>query len=315
MAGCCIYGRSFSIRKIGNEDCMLKQKQKSRVIIRFILFLFCILPLVSYCEPNLKIHFIDVGEGDSILIQTPQGKCLLIDAGNLISGLKVVEYLKKNDIDRLDYLIFTHSHLDHIGGAFFVSQMIDIKKIYDNGENLSTLLESNDALRWYNQLVRTNSAYSSLRAPYEFKVDEVIFKVLWPHYPFIFSDPNSNSLVIMVEYGKFSALLTGDLTAVAEKELLNKEVGLTADILKVGHHGADDASSQEFLKAVSPKASVISAGGNNIWGYPSYRVLEELKNVNSAIYQTGSCGNIAVIVDSSGGFIVHTEEVDCAIKQ
>jgi len=116
-----------------------------KVWVVLILILFIIYAFSSQTQ-NLKIHFLDVGEGDSILIQTPKGNTVLVDTGNLITGFKVVKYLQKNDIQDLDYLILTHPHLDHIGGTFLILQMINVKKIYDNGQDLSQLIELFDIL-------------------------------------------------------------------------------------------------------------------------------------------------------------------------
>ena len=270
-------------------------------LILFIIYAF------SSQSQNLKIHFLDVGEGDSILIQTPKGKAVLVDTGNLITGFKVVEYLQKNGIQNLDYLVLTHPHLDHIGGTFFILQMINVKKIYDNGQDLSQLIESFDVYRWYEQLVRENDNYRVLKLGDEFLVDGVKFKILWPPYPFIFSDFNTNSLVIMVEYKKFRCLLSGDLTELGENELLKRGVDIKADILKVAHHGSKDATSEEFLKAVSPSISIISVNRDNIRGYPSEEILRRLKNLGIKIYRTDLNGNVIITVEESGRYSIETE--------
>ncbi|OQX87498.1 MAG: hypothetical protein B6D55_03325 [Candidatus Omnitrophica bacterium 4484_70.2] len=277
-----------------------------KVWVVLILILFIIYAFSSQTQ-NLKIHFLDVGEGDSILIQTPKGKTVLVDTGNLITGFKVVKYLQKNDIQDLDYLILTHPHLDHIGGTFLILQMINVKKIYDNGQDLSQLIELFDIYRWYEQLVRENDSYRVLKSGDKFLVDGVKFKVIWPPYPFVFSDFNANSLVIMVEYKKFRCLLSGDLTELGENELLKSGIDIKADILKVAHHGSKDAISKGFLKAVSPDISIISVNKDNIRGYPSEKVLKRLKNLGIKIYRTDLNGNIIIIVEDSGRYSVETE--------
>ncbi|OQX52785.1 MAG: hypothetical protein B5M48_04725 [Candidatus Omnitrophica bacterium 4484_213] len=277
--------------------------------ICFLSFLICLLLFVSaFAETRpLKIHFIDVGEGDSILIEAPNGEAALVDAGNLISGFWVAEYLKENGIQDLEYLIFTHPHLDHIGGTFFILQMINVKKIYDNGQDLSQLMESFDAYRWYEELVRENDNYQVLKSGDKFLVDGVKFRIIWPPYPFIFSDFNANSLVIMVEYKKFRCLLSGDLTELGENELLKSGIDIKADILKVGHHGSRDASSKGFLKAISPDISIISVNKDNIRGYPSKEISGRLKDLGAKIYRTDLNGNIIVIVEDSGRYSIETE--------
>ena len=286
-----------------------------RIRKNWILLILFIIYAFSSQTQNLKIHFLDVGEGDSILIQTPKGKAVLVDTGNLITGFKVVKYLQKNGIQNLDYLVLTHPHLDHIGGTFFILQMINVKKIYDNGQDLSQLIESFDAYRWYEQLVRENDNYRVLKLGDEFLVDGVKFKILWPPCPFIFSDFNTNSLVIMVEYKKFRCLLSGDLTElgenellkIGENELLKSGIDIKANILKVAHHGSKDATSEEFLKAVSPSISIISVNRDNIRGYPSEEILRRLKNLGIKIYRTDLNGNVIITVEESGRYSIETE--------
>jgi len=275
----------------------------------WILFIFVLFALSTTAQGQpLQIHFLDVGEGDSILIVTPNGKTVLIDGGNLITGLRVVKYLKKKGINELDHLIFTHPHLDHIGGAFFILQMLDIKNTYDNGEDLSRIAKSEDIYRWYDDLVRKNNKYTVLKANDTILLDGVELEILWPDKPFIFSNFNTNSLVIMVEYGTFRCLLAGDSTSLTEVELLKKKSHLGADILKVGHHGASDASSDDFLKAVSPKIVVISVNENNIRGYPSQEVLTRLEEIGAKIYRTGKDGDIVVNIEDDSGLSVKVKK-------
>ena len=270
----------------------------------FLFICICLIwPGIIYSQ-NLKIHFLDVGEGDSILIEIPKGKAILIDTGNPITVSKVIDYLEKNDIRHLEYLILTHPHLDHIGGVFWLSRAMPIRKIYDNCQDLSQIAKSQDIYRWYQDLIRGDSRYNCLTANDKLIIDGVMISVLWPPRPLIFSDFNTNSLVIMVKYNDFRGLFTGDLTAQAEAELLNRKINLTSDILKVPHHGAADASSKEFLGAVSPEVSIISVNKDNIRGYPNNAVLDRLKEVGSKIYRTDQDGNIIVTIDNDGNFSV-----------
>jgi len=259
-------------------------------------------PAGLLCEPSaLRIHFIDVGEGDAVFIEAPGEECALIDAGNAISGFKTAQYLKQRGADSLDYLIFTHHHLDHIMGAFFVLQEFDVKSIYDNGQDLNEA--DSDIYRWYSKLARKNADYGVLKAGDRFSLGEVIFEVLWP-YSRQGADFNVNSLVIMVKYRGFRCLLTGDLTAEAEKRLLEEGADLKADVLKVGHHAASDAACPAFLRAVRPGISIVSVDKDNIRGYPSKDTLERLEKAGSKIMRTDENGDIIIGVDSNGIFRV-----------
>jgi len=267
----------------------------------WILFIFVLFALSATAENQpLKIHFIDVGEGDSILIEAPSGEVALVDSGNFIRGVKVAEYLKKNNINSLDHFILTHLHLDHIGGAFYLFQTLEVRNIYDNGSDLQESSGQDDTYRWYSDLIRMSNKYIMLGAGDSLNLGQVKLKVLWPAKPFISSDFNANSLVIMVEYKGFRCLLTGDLTTISEKELLKGNINLKANVLKVGHHGFKDASSKDFLKAISAKISIISVNKDNIRGYPSLEALSRLKGSGAEIYRTDKVGDIVVQVDGQG---------------
>lgn len=284
----------------------LKMKKLAIIILPFIFF--SIFVFAEGHQDSLRIHFIDVGEGDSIFIEAPNGKTTLVDGGNLITGFRVVEYLKRDDIQNLDHLIFTHPHLDHIGGSFFILQMMKIKKIYDNGEDLTGIAKSQDIYRWYVELVRGDENYRILKAGDVLSLGEVILKVLWPPQPLVFADWNANSLVMMVEYGKFRCLLAGDLTTVGERRLLEQGVDLKADTLKVGHHGAKDGSCEEFLKAVACKIAIITVNKDNIRGYPSTKVLERFQDLGARIYRTDKNGDIVITVNGNGNYSIETEK-------
>ena len=290
-------GNNFIFIKLDNL------KEMKRVWILLIIALSVSFSAPAQEQP-LKIHFLDVGEGDSILIETPQGKTVLIDAGNFISGLSIVEHLEKNNIYNLDYLILTHPHLDHIGGAFFILQMVEVGKVYDNGENLDEMAKSEDIYRWYADLVRKDNKCSVLEAKDTMLLDGVELNILWPQRPFIPSNFNVNSLVIMVKYKTFRCLLAGDLTIPGEEELLKNKSYLEADILKVGHHGCDDASSKGFLKAILPKIAIISVDESNIRGYPSKEVLTRLEEIGTKIYRTDKNGNVVVNIRDNGEMAV-----------
>lgn len=266
---------------------------KKIVALFLVLFIFSFLsPLASSDEAG-RIHFINVGEGDSILLET-QEKTALIDTGNLISGPRLVKYLKEKGIEKLDYLIITHPHPDHMGGVFFILPMLKVEKIYDNGQDLGGVRKVCPIYRWYEDLVRKRKNYAVLISGDTLTLGSLTLEVLWPPGVPTSSDFNAFSLVMMVSYGGFSCLLSGDLTASGERELLKRGVSLKADVLKVGHHGAEDATTKEFLEAVSPGIAVVSVDKDNFWGYPSARVLERLKKAGVKVYRTDRDGDIVL---------------------
>jgi len=276
--------------------------QKRRVLF---LFLLCLLALsCSRQEKALEIHMIDVGEGDSILIQTPKGENILIDVGNPITGYRVAEYLKERGIKKIDHLIFSHPDQDHIGGTFFVMQMFDVKKTYDNGENLTGLFRKSDFYYWYHDLVRKHAGYREIHAGDKIEVKGIDLKVIWPPSPFSFKAFNPNSVVLMLQYGEFKALFTGDLIESSEKKLLATGIDLKADLLKAGHHGSYDSTSESFLDAVFPKVVLISANHGERRNYPASSVLKKLESREIPTYWTEKHGSILLLAKPDGSYKV-----------
>ncbi len=264
-------------------------------VLVLLLFAVPFLSSLASSDEAGRIHFIDVGEGDSILLEV-EGKSALIDTGNLISGPHLVKYLKEKGIEKLNYLILTHPHPDHIGGVFFILPALKVEKIYDNGQDLAGGRKTSAIYRWYEDLVRKRKNYAVLISGDSLTLGSLTLEVLWPPGVPTSSDFNAFSLVIMVKGGGFSCLLTGDLTAAGERELLIREVSLKADVLKVGHHGAEDATTEEFLEAVSAGIAVVSVDEDNFWGYPSARVLQRLKKAGVKVYRTDREGDIVLSI-------------------
>lgn len=276
--------------------------------LKLAVFLALIFLSASCQSKKLNIHFLDVGEGDSILIEAPNGQAVLVDAGGLLGGPKVVNYLEARKINFIEHLIFTHPDPDHIGGIFFIMPACKIAYVYDNGKDLKSLSRSQDIYRWYQDLARENEHYSVLRANEIISLGQVTLEVIWPPQEADLADFNTNSLVIMVKYKSFRCLLGADLTEAGEKQLLERGTDLGAYILKVGHHGAEDASSKEFLKAVGAKTAIISVDAKNIWGYPSQVSLERLERSGAKIYRTDKQGCIVATVDKTGRVSLASEK-------
>jgi len=284
---------------------LLRKKIRYSIIFLFLLSIVVFVSGIGR-QAVLSIHFIDVGEGEAILIVAPSGETALIDAGNMITGLKVFRYLQRQNISALKHLIFTHYHFDHIGGAFFISQMLPFKNVYDSGQNLESVSASSDVHRWYQELIRADQSYRALEAGESLDLGSVKLNILWPKKPFVFSDFNNNSLVIMVEYKSFKCLLAADVTEPVELKLIREYGNLEANILKVAHHGANDATSQKFLEAVNPDIAIISISGQSKYGYPPSPVIERIKASGSLIYRTDKHGDIVVTIDNKGKIKVKT---------
>jgi len=244
---------------------------------------------------QLKVVFLNVGEGESIFIQTPNFYSYLIDVGNPITGFNVVSFLRKEGVNKLSGLIITHHHLDHIGGVFYVLQTIEVESKFDNGEILPDKGLCGDFYRWYKMAFRHNN-YQNIRGGKTWQIDNVYFEILWPFN--LSGNFNEDSLVIKLSYGKYSFLLIGDISKEVEKKLIrlyNKK--LRSNVLKVAHHGAHDATSKELLELVSPQYAVISINKNNIRGYPSREVIKLLKSYKIKTFFTFRDGTIIFSTD------------------
>ncbi len=176
-----------------------------------------------------------------------------------------------------------------------------MEKIYDNGQDLSGVRKTCAIYRWYEDLVRKRKNYAVLISGDSLTLGSVTLEVLWPQEISTSSDFNAFSLLLMVKGGGFSCLLTGDLTAMGERELLRRKANLKADVLKVGHHGAEDTTSEEFLEAASPGIAVISVDRDNFWGYPSAKVLQRLKKAGVKVYRTDREGDIVLSIPVAEG--------------
>lgn len=250
---------------------------------------------------ELKIHFIDVGEGESILIQNKNDSAL-IDTGNLLSGHKLLNYLKENNVTTINHLIITHHDLDHIMGIFFIVPRLNIENAYDNGFKLDS--PGNDIYRYYEKIFRLNKSYRVLRQGDKIKLGDCYMEVIWPPDAPLLGSFNHNSLVIILEYNGFRCLFTADIDNAAEDELIKMNVDLHAEALKVAHHGAKDATGIGFIKSVNPALAVISVDKNNQRGYPAQSVLDLLSERKIKTYRTDISGSLIITVNNRGDYKV-----------
>ena len=249
-------------------------------------------------DRQLSVDFIDVGQGDSILICSG-GQSMLVDAGTNESGKTVLNFLSDKGIKKLDYAVGTHPHADHIGGLDDVIRGIDT----------DSLLMPNavtDTKTFNDVLDAAESRNLSITVPEEddeFSLGASRVTVLSKNKEQS-DNLNNSSLILKVVYGDFSLLLTGDAEKEAEKQLLSDKKDVSADVLKVGHHGSETSTSGDFLKAVSPKCAVISCGKNNDYGHPHEKTLKKLEKQGTEVYRTDISGTISLFADSDGRFSV-----------
>lgn len=254
----------------------------------------------SFAQDSLSLHFIDVGEGEAFLAQAGN-KNVLIDTGSLLSGCGLTGYLRKNGVSKIEYLIITHPHPDHMAGIFFILPEFQIERIFDNGQALN---EDDDIERWYGILVRGREKYGVLKKGEQLELGDIRLEVLWPDSSNSASY-NANSLVIKFAFqDNFSCLFMADADSSVEELLLKEGARLKADVLKVGHHGYKDATSERFLEAVSPQLAIISAGPKDKLGAPSFSVSELLKKKDIKILRTDINGGIVVTVNVKGSYSI-----------
>ena len=251
--------------------------------------------LVTPVSGNLYVHFIDVGQGDAILVVDGENT-MLIDTGDTSTESRdaVVNYLNSYSITEIDYLILTHPDSDHIGGAptvingftvvnCIMPDVVKDTKIYE--DTLAALEE-----REVNVIPAVSGEQYSL--------SDARFKLLAPNSD-SYSDWNDYSVVIKLVYGERSMLFTGDAHVESEEEILEaySAAELDCDVLKVGHHGSETSSGEDFLEAVSPTYAVISCGEGNKYGHPHGVTLEKLEAFGVTVYRTDLSGNIVLTTD------------------
>ncbi|PKN00344.1 MAG: MBL fold metallo-hydrolase [Elusimicrobia bacterium HGW-Elusimicrobia-2] len=262
-------------------------------------------------EPPLKknvlsVTYIDVGQGDSILIETPEGKNILIDAGNgptewssfdAGAGI-IVPFLKKRGIKKLDYMIMSHPHNDHIGGLPSVLKVIPVDTFVDPGfqygsyvyENLLELVEEKGC------------EYVEARAGDKIVLDKYCyFKVFNPPRDRYFrggSEPNENSLELKLIYKDVSFFFTGDGEKQSERFMMqNFKKELVCTVLKVAHHGSTSSTTQEFMDWAQPLYAVICVGAKNRFGHPKKATLKRLQDYGCKIFRTDRDGSIRITTD------------------
>ena len=271
---------------------------------------------------ELTVRILDVGpiNGDAILISSPAGKTVLIDAGDTSKSKVVVDALKRYNIQQLDYFIATHPHPDHLGGSAEVFKAVKVLNVIDNGQrpigpeksvqsvSKKTAAKTPPSItRFYDDykaaITTSGAHYETARPGTKYDLGGgALLTVLAPSEPFFTKDqmrtggnePNANSIVVRLDYGSFSMLLAGDAEEQTEHRLLTKELDLEARVLKVGHHGSKYASSNDFLQRVKPEIAIVSCGAWNRYGHPAQSVLDRLRAANVKLYRTDLHGEITI---------------------
>ena len=300
---------------------IIKERAQIRINIKLrnkviaILIILVIINPIKYFsnikQSNLKIYFVDVGQGDSTCIVTPKNKVILIDGGGNskdenydIGKQTLLPYLLDKKINKIDYCIVSHFDSDHCGGLMYILKNLKVKNIiigkqYEEYENYKEFIKIAKDKKINIRVVEAGEKITIEKNLY--------IDVLWPinrEKMVIQNAINNNSLVFKLRYINFSMLFTGDIEEIAEKEILdnykeNTEL-LKSTILKVAHHGSKTSSTKEFINIVKPKYAVIGVGKDNKFGHPSNVTIENLKTINTEIYRTDEMGEISINVNIKG---------------
>lgn len=239
----------------------------------------------------MTIHFIDVGQGDSIFVDFNEYE-ILLDAGGLTSGIEVANYIEPYVDGNLEIMIGTHVHEDHIGGLSTILSLFQVDQIIDSGDTVLTKAYKEFSTA---ALKEVNCNYHSDEDLMIQLGNGAIFKVIETGDGR--SNVNNNSVVTLIDYNYVEVLLTGDMEASAEKSNLHKLIDV--DVLKAGHHGSNTASSQDFLHVVKPETVIISCGIGNIYGHPHKEAMERFLNMGASVYGTFQSGNIVMTTDGN----------------
>ena len=300
---------------------IIKERTQIRINIKLrnkviaILIILVIINPIKYFsnikQSNLKIYFVDVGQGDSTCIVTPKNKVILIDGGGNskdenydIGKQTLLPYLLDKKINKIDYCIVSHFDSDHCGGLMYILKNLKVKNIiigkqYKEYENYKEFIKIAKDKKINIRVVEAGEKITIEKNLY--------IDVLWPinREKMVTQNAiNNNSLVFKLRYINFSMLFTGDIEEIAEKEILdnykeNTEF-LKSTILKVAHHGSKTSSTKEFINIVKPKYAVIGVGKDNKFGHPSNVTIENLKTINTEIYRTDEMGEISINVNVKG---------------
>lgn len=266
-----------------------------------LLFISLTICLISYSavskinpinKDKLIVHYIDVGQADSILVQV-NGKNLLIDSGSIDSKDKLVSYLRKQGVHKLDYVVATHPHEDHIGGMSTIIKKFTIGEFYAPKKLSNTNVFENMITALKDKKIKTAKAGVKINLGANTNCE-----MLAPNSS-EYDDINNYSAVIKLTYKNNKFLFMGDAQKLSEDEIINTNADISSDVLKVGHHGSSTSSSKELLDKVAPKIAIISCGRGNQFGHPNKGTISELKNRKSIIYRTDIDGTIILISDGN----------------
>ena len=296
---------------------IIKNKKIGISVFSFLLFALLAIAFSDKsayaADGKLNVHYLDVGQADSILVDLPNNEVMLIDGGNYGTGETVVDYLKNQGITNIDYMINTHPHNDHVGGLIKVmnSDAFTVEKIY-----MTKAIDAVPRFIEFTELLDEKRIEPEELMAGQFLINDTVgdkkltVKCIAP-FKLVDDNTNNNSIVLKLEYGSISYLFMADAEAEEEQEILSSGENIKCDVYKVGHHGANTSSTQAFIDAVNPKAAVITADTSvNSTGLPAETILTRLNKAGADIYRTDLLGAIVSTSDGNSFSMNKTPQAD-----
>ena len=263
----------------------------------------------STAQPaGLLVTFLDVGQGDAAFLRSPSGKTMLIDGGPESAYSVIDDFLTERGVVGLDVVIASHLHADHIGGLIQIVDAYPIGNFYNPPFDAESEIyfELLDALNESQTTVSSPLAGVDTLIPWDSAVE---VRILSP-YDTTYSDFNDTSYILRISYGNTSVLFAGDATALAEKLAMKAQPNhyFRANVLKIGHHGSSDSTSEKFLETVQPSIAVVSVGSENEYGLPDAALLDRLNAQGIAVYRTDRDGSITLLLDGTNATVIQSSE-------
>lgn len=260
---------------------------------------------VTTADGEIAVHYIDVGQGDCELIVAGDTR-VLIDCGEAEYSGRVINYISRLGFRRLDYIIATHPHDDHIGGMAAIMEEFSVGKVIMPEIPDSILPTSRHFEKMLDVIGSKNITAEYSRTGTEIKLDSgAVLRIIAPVHS-DYSSLNNFSIACRLVHGNRSFLFTGDIERAAENDIVNSAEYLKSDVLKVAHHGSTSSSTPAFLEAVMPEYAVIEVGEGNSYGHPKPEVVKRLNSLGAQILTTMECGNIVFVSDGEQ-LTIHTD--------